>query len=553
LWDEKYGWGGMPGQWYRKHPSLDGNPRDSAFRDPIELPHVRQINIRNNVDANGIGTATITIQNLYREANTGLDGFIYHLIQEGFFSPYGSGDDDFDVNDHDLFLGKAPRASMVTNEDGKVITGLLVPNRKIEIFQGYGDEVQRTFVGLIDSVSIDAKTGTLTIESTDYGRALSETTYNQFTTPPGRYPVAFCDWDYVRGVSRSRWPKVFGIPRTATPIIDVTHVAGRIYGWNGFQSWNRVRAGRIGKIGTGSIKPNPGGRRRAVRATFMGENFEKGNYFIDGINQMKTLLGYIQFITPDFHDQVTPVPGSAPGGNIPGYQRFRDPDWYDDEYSRYAIGVPNFVPPNIWVRRNSVGVEQFLDSEILLDGGMVYDYQVLRKQMYVTGTGHKTKRGRPRVFGYHVPFDIVYGFHTPIYFNVQEELGINLTQKEIQIFIRRTMMNTLMYYNRGQFTVPGWPGVSINKQVDVLESKTGTWRRFLITGFESEMTLGPKSSWQTSVDVVNIDNVYIRRMKDQIKKLMGVDQDVQFDDVIFQAPKGTLTPSWINKPAGRGH
>jgi len=246
------------------------------------------------------------------------------------------------------------------------------------------------------------------------------------------------------------------------------------------------------------------------------------------------------------------VKGSSGGGTIPGSQRFRDPTYYDDEYSRYANGVPNFVPPNVWKLPSGENVEQFLDSELLLDGGIVYDYSPLRKNMYVVGTGHKTKRGGQRIFGYSCPYSIGGGIAPPIYFNAQEELGIHLTELEIQIFIRRTMMNTLMYYNRGSFTVPGWPAVALNKQVDILDSKLGSWRRFFVTGFESEMSLGPKSSWSTTVEVVNVDNVYNKRIKNQIKKLMNVDLDTNYDDLMFQRPKGTRTPAYIMKP-GRGN
>ena len=551
IWDEKYTWGGMPGQFHKKDPSLLGNERDMGFRGAVEIPHVKSISIRNNMDQNGVGTATVVVANIYREANTGLEGFVYHVLRDGFFSPHFNGDDDFDVEDVDLFLGEGKRSGMPTNEDGKVLTGLVLPNRKIEVFQGYGSEMQRTFVGLIDTVAIDSKTGEMTIEMTDFGRVLTETTYNQFTTPPGQYPVAFCDWEYIKGGgSRKNWPKKFGILSTATPIIDVTHVAGRIYGWAGFHTWNRVRAGRIGRIGTGSVVVRD--QKRRMRATFTGENFEKGNYFIDGINQMKTLLGYMQFITPDFHQEVEPVRGSSSGGNVSGYQRFRDPTYYDDEYSRHSIGVPSFVPPNVWKLPSSESVEQFLDSEILLDGGLVYDYSTLRKQMYVVGTGYKTKRGKPRIFGYHCPYGIEAGLITPIYFNVQEELGIHLSELEIEIFIRRTMMNTLLYFNRGSFTVPGWPAATLNKQVDILESKSGTWRRFFVTGFESEMTLGSNSKWSTNIEVVNIDNIYIRRIKNQIKKLLNVNVNTQYDDTMFQRPKGTRTPAGIHRPGATG-
>ena len=550
IWDEKYTWGGMPGQVFNVHKSILGNERDPAFRTAVEIPHVKSITIRNNVDQNGVGNATVVVANIYREANTGIDGFLYHILREGFFSPHFDGDANFDVEDVDLHLGQANRSGMAVNADGKVLTGLVQPNRKIEIFQGYGDEVQRTFVGIIDTVSIDTKTGEMTLEMTDFGRILTDTTYNQFSTPPGRYPVAFCDWGFVKGVARKNWRKKFGILSTATPIIDVTHVAGRIYGWAGFHTWNRVRAGRIGRIGTGSVVVRD--QKRKIRATFTGENFDKGNHFIDGINQIKTLLGYMQFITPDWHEEVEPVKGSSGGGTIPGSQRFRDPTYYDDEYSRYANGVPNFVPPNVWKLPSGENVEQFLDSELLLDGGIVYDYSPLRKNMYVVGTGHKTKRGGQRIFGYSCPYSIGGGIAPPIYFNAQEELGIHLTELEIQIFIRRTMMNTLMYYNRGSFTVPGWPAVALNKQVDILDSKLGSWRRFFVTGFESEMSLGPKSSWSTTVEVVNVDNVYIKRIKNQIKKLMNVDLDTNYDDLMFQRPKGTRTPAYIMKP-GRGN
>lgn len=536
IWDEKFVWGGLPGQRSKNSPSPAGEVRNIDFREPVELPSVQSISIRNNIDQNGISNCTITIQNIYREEKIG--DFVYHVLREGFFSPHFNGDEGFDETDIDIFSGKAPPSSYVRNEDGKVITGLMMPNRKIEVFQGYGDEIQRTFVGLIDHISVDAKSAKMTIECTDFGRVLSETTYNQFSVPPGRYPVDFVDWHLTKGVSRKKWGEKFGYLRTGLQVYDVTHVAARIFGWAGFHHWNRVKAGRIGKINAPRVSVN--NTKRHLRAHFTGEHFEKGAYFIDGINQIKTLLGYLFFITPDYHPNVT------------GAGRFRDPTVYDGDNSKYSIGMPNFVPPNVWNKNPTNGVEQFLESEILLDGGLIYDYQSLRKQMYVVGTGYKTKKGRPRVFGYHAPYGLDCGLLSPIYFNVQEQLGIHLSQLEIQVFIRLVMLQTLIQFNRGQFTVPGWPGATLNKQVDILESSTGTWRRFYVTGFESEMNLGPKSSWKTTVEVVNLDNIYIQRLKRQIKRLMGVNQNTDYDLTMSKSPRCAQTPKWINNP-GRGH
>lgn len=535
-WDEKYTWGGMPGQVTARDPNPAGHERDPDFRDPVELPHVKSISINNAIDSGGVGTATITIANIKHEENTGIGGFVYHVMREAFYSPFRNGDDEFDIADLDLFLGRGPNSETVVDENGKVITGLVMPNRRIEVFQGYGSEIQRTFTGLIDSVEVNARTGELTISASDHGRVLAEATYNQFTTPPGRYPVAFIDWRWVRGVARTSWVRRFNVLKTSTPVTDITHIVGRICGWAGFKYWNRVTAGRIGRANTGSVTVD--GVRRRNRAVFTGEGFDKGDYFMDGVNKIRELLGYLFFITPDIHP------------DSPNYGRTTDPNVYDDEYSADLVGMPNFVPPNVWNMNPSNRVEQFKEDEIIIDGSLAYDHTFIKKNIYVTNTGLKNSRGGERVFGYHTPYELDYGLSTPIYINFGEEYGENfrMTQKEIQVFMRVIMLKAMIQLCRGSFTVAGWPGATLNKQIDILESKTGTWRRFYVTGYEHRMELGEKASWTTNTTVVNIDNIYIERIKRQIKRLLGVDQDTQYDLTMTKPASTVQTPAWINKP-----
>jgi len=519
-WDEKWTWGGQPGEFMRRKAGnkTTGLARDSSVTGPVELPYVSQINIRNSLEQNGIANATVTITNQeWEEKTDGATGFIYHLLREGFFGPSFYGDDDtflFDEDDQQLGDDSRKDFSQNTNTiNGKRISGLLLPNRKLEIFQGYGDEVQRTFVGLIDSVDISSNPAQITIQATDFGKTLSTYTYHPRFVE--RYPVSFGDKRYWKAQAKAKnikqrrqWGTKLGVPGNVNLVNDLTEIVGYILGWGGFWSYRTIRAGRIGsahrdRLG-GNIKHN---------AIFKDENFDKGSYFIDGLNMVKELLGYVFYVTPEF----------AP--DKPLADRFTDPDFYNASNSKYSTGMPYFVPHNIWV--DDPNAEQVTDDDILLNSSLTYDLTDIRKNIYLVNTGLINRKNRPRRTGYSSPHTLMSGVEELLVIDVEESYGIKLGEREAKVLMRMIALASMFTFAKGSFSVAGYPGATINDQIHVSDRSTGQWRRFFIAGFDSTMTLGPRATYQTTFQAAQMDNIYVRRIKREIEELTGFDTAVK--------------------------
>ena len=106
------------------------------------------------------------------------------------------------------------------------------------------------------------------------------------------------------------------------------------------------------------------------------------------------------------------------------------------------------------------------------------------------------------------PWTLNAGIPRHAYYDVKQEMGnVNLTFLETKIFILMSMMMMLINFCKGSFTCAGYPGAKLNDQIDILESQSGTWRRFYVLGFEHQMTLGPSARYQTTFQVANIDNI----------------------------------------------
>lgn len=546
-WDEKYRFLGQFGEEASFHIVPDTHPPvrvsggggreiPARLQGPIRIPYLKQVNVRNSLGENGVGTSQVVLQNAEWEEMTGTE-MVYHLLRQGFFSPYYSGDDigisggDLENNgiskitpSGDQFVVDAGSYSLIEgalyDSDGKQITGLLVPNRHIEIWQGYGDELQRTFTGLIDSVEITSNPRQITLNCSDFGRTLADTAFLKQTTPPGNWPPAFVDKQAWTAIGpRKSWPNA-GAPANAITVTDLTNIVGHILGWAGFQCF---KAPRVGRIGAGGISPDPTSEpSKSHNAVFEGEAFGMGSYFIDGINRVKELLGFHFYMTPEFWS------------SRPNAGRFRDPDDYDGEYSRHNIGIPHFVPPNIWIKEPVV--EQYRDDETLINANITYDIEPIRNSIYVFNTGLEIPRaggGTTGTIGMHSRHGIAAGLPRVIFYNLKENMGsVTMSQTEIEIFILMTFIQTLMYYAKGTITVPGHPGAKVNDQCDILERVSGTWRRFFIWGFDSQMTLGPNSSYRTTFQVSNMDNDLINRYKNAIRLRGGFRRQVGYQGTI---------------------
>lgn len=124
-----------------------------------ELPNITECRLEQDLSANGIAQATITLTNVLMTPNNTPMGILYHAIDRGALAPYRG--------------YNAPGMSpwnYSTNEWYDIIT----KDAQIWIQQGYGaDVMSHTFTGLIDSVD-PVSPGLLTLTIRDFGKVLTE-------------------------------------------------------------------------------------------------------------------------------------------------------------------------------------------------------------------------------------------------------------------------------------------------------------------------------------------------------------------------------------------
>lgn len=128
--------------------------------DWAELPNVQVVDMQQSFDANGVRTATISVENIVAVEWAGLVGTL-HLIRRGYLSPlYGW-----------AMAGRAKsRLAYVTNEWLNVLNG----GYQVRVKQGFGTNLSPRFVGLIDDTDITIDPDVITITCRDFGQMLTD-------------------------------------------------------------------------------------------------------------------------------------------------------------------------------------------------------------------------------------------------------------------------------------------------------------------------------------------------------------------------------------------
>jgi hypothetical protein len=150
--------------------------------DWIDLPNVQSVEINQGFDGNGIATATIVIENVIAKAYAGLAG-TYHAIKRGYLSPL-------------LGFAVMQRTQLRADWSSEANEWLNVLNGgyRVLIEQGYGDDLEKSFTGLIDDTDIDVNPDTITITCRDYGQMFTDQrVFGWNKAREIRPPVIFCD------------------------------------------------------------------------------------------------------------------------------------------------------------------------------------------------------------------------------------------------------------------------------------------------------------------------------------------------------------------------
>jgi hypothetical protein len=147
--------------------------------DWMTLDAIKNIALTQSFDNNGVTAATIAMDNLALVATVGAAGILYHLVEQGYYSPLRG------------YVGKG------RPDSGVKTTPFLnmLPNAQIRIRQGYGtDAMVTTFLGLIDEVESDSIPNQLNLTARDFGGVLVDERFfgwaKEIVLPS---PLTFCN------------------------------------------------------------------------------------------------------------------------------------------------------------------------------------------------------------------------------------------------------------------------------------------------------------------------------------------------------------------------
>lgn len=155
-----------------------------ATGEPIELPNVNSIKKIRGFSENGQMTATIEVENVIFKAITGIGG-IYHAMKRGYLSPWLGAQ----------LIGRVDAGEQ--NEWYEVLDN----GYRIDIYQGYGDQREHTFAGLIEDVDLETHPERITITSRCYGVLFTDQRVMGDNKPPEiPAPMTVADRELTLGI-----------------------------------------------------------------------------------------------------------------------------------------------------------------------------------------------------------------------------------------------------------------------------------------------------------------------------------------------------------------
>jgi hypothetical protein len=138
-----------------------GEPWQTFWRPTggwIDVPNVSDVSMEHSFENKGVTTATIEIENVVAKFILGVAG-MYHQIQRGYLAPWFGW----------ATFGRPP-SGQTRNEWWEVFNG----GYQVKVWEGYGDAVEETFVGLIDESKVRASPDSITLVARNFGQALTD-------------------------------------------------------------------------------------------------------------------------------------------------------------------------------------------------------------------------------------------------------------------------------------------------------------------------------------------------------------------------------------------
>lgn len=168
----------------------------------ITVPNVSSVTRQKSLEGKGIEVATIVVENIVFAQLTGAAG-IFHAIKRGYLSPWQGF-----VGLGRVFAGE-PK-----NEWYDVLNG----GYRVDVWEGYGDELVHVYAGLIDDTDTHVRPDEITLTTRSFGLMFSDSRVFGWNKPAEiPSPIVFADRNQAFRVSKKSGGAAASTERSGYP------------------------------------------------------------------------------------------------------------------------------------------------------------------------------------------------------------------------------------------------------------------------------------------------------------------------------------------------
>lgn len=448
---------GPEGEDFRDFPEIvDGHNHEPwqgfwrATGEPKELPNIYTIRWQQDFSQKGMRTATVEVENVVYKTIVGAGG-IYHAIMRGALSPW---------------LGlKLINRIEVANWEADEWSEVLDGGFRIDIYEGYGDEMTKTFCGVIETADIETRPDRVILTARDWGILFTDQRFMGANKPPEiRSPLQAAD---RHRTEQEKYPGLDWRQNHKGWLLveDATDVAKAVFLWAGFKEW------RIDRFGWSLTKPMA---------------WDMSKFFIEALEDLEAQADWVFFMespTALAESMGRPVFEHNTATNPPkrGMLEVRDTDLL--ETIKLKLDTSNL--PYVIRYRGDVD-----NAGTTYDGDQVKRYNGTYFPPWSGAGPFITQPGRTGGVRRH-----------------ELTIDSNLQSDEECIFaaILAAWQYALEAYT-AEVQISGYPGMELNDHISVVDHATGVNSRLWVSGIQSEHTCGAKAAWKMTVVGAVLDN-----------------------------------------------
>ena len=443
-----------------------------ATVDPKELPNFLSIKWQQEFCQKGARTLTLEVENILFKAVVGVQG-VYHQIRRGVLSPW-------------LGLKLAGRFIPPNWAQEEEWFEVLDNGYRVDVWEGYGDQLCRTFVGFIEDADIETQPDRITITARDLSILFTDMRVVGFNKAPEMGGVAITLSDKK---SAEKEEKSAAKVKTKGWLLvkDATDVIARVFLWAGFKEW------RINKFGLSLLQI---------------ETYGMEQFFQDMIDQIQAQANWVYFMeSPTEHSQSIgrPVFEKVTAIDPPprGMLEVRDTDLLESlKFKADLSKLPFIIRYRGNVDKN--GTTYGSDTAKRFNAAYFPPW---------SGAGRYEETGINRVAGVR-RHEVV----------VDEHL---LSDNECMVAAIRLAMEFALEAYTAEVQISGYPGFELNQQFSVVDHTTGINSRIWVSGIQSDHQCGKEANWKMTVQGAVIDSLDLQRIKEDLALWEAIVKDEQ--------------------------